>query len=99
MTSGAAVIPGLMQDVPLGILHLFDRAEKYFGHKTIVTATGTGLERTTYAQLAERTRRLEQFLINSVFKAMVVSRRLHGTLLVTSSCTLPRRAPDAYCTL
>ncbi len=43
MTSGAAVIPGLMQDVPLGILHLFDRAEKYFGHKTIVTATGTGL--------------------------------------------------------
>ena len=58
MTSGAAVIPGLMQDVPLGILHLFDRAEKYFGHKTIVTATGTGLERTTYAQWAERTRKV-----------------------------------------
>jgi fatty-acyl-CoA synthase len=47
-----------MQDTPLAIPHLFDRAEKYFGHKTIVTATGTGLERTTYANWAERTRRL-----------------------------------------
>ncbi|MDP4935894.1 MAG: AMP-binding protein, partial [Ilumatobacteraceae bacterium] len=58
MTSGAAIIPGLMQEVPLSILHLFDRAERYFGHKTIVTATGTGLERTTYAQWAERTRKV-----------------------------------------
>jgi fatty-acyl-CoA synthase len=49
---------GLMQETPLAIPHLFDRAEKYFGHKTIVTATGTGLERTTYANWAERTRRL-----------------------------------------
>ena len=39
-----------MQDVPLSINHIFDRAEKYFGHKTIVTATATGRERTTYAQ-------------------------------------------------
>ena len=58
MTSGAAIIQGLMQEVPLSILHLFDRAERYFGHKTIVTATGTGLERTTYAQWAERTRKV-----------------------------------------
>ena len=58
MTSDVAIIPGLMQEVPLGILHLFDRAERYFGHKTIVTATGTGLERTTYAQWAERTRKV-----------------------------------------
>jgi fatty-acyl-CoA synthase len=49
---------GLMQDTPLSITHLFDRAEKYFGHKGVVTATGTGRERTTYAQWAERTRRL-----------------------------------------
>ena len=47
-----------MQDTPLAIPHLFDRAEKYFGHKAIVTATGTGLERTTYADWAGRTRRL-----------------------------------------
>ncbi len=49
---------GLMQDVPLNISHLFDRAERYHGHKEIVTATATGRERTTYAAWAERTRRL-----------------------------------------
>lgn len=49
---------GLMQDVPLTITHLFDRAEKYFGRKEIITATGNGVERTTYAEWAERTRRL-----------------------------------------
>ncbi len=47
-----------MQDVPLTITHLFDRAEQYHGHKQIVTATGGGLERTDYATWAERTRRL-----------------------------------------
>ena len=54
----AATFPGLMQDVPLGILHIFERAERYHGHKTIVTATATGLERTNYAQWADRTRRV-----------------------------------------
>ncbi len=49
---------GLMQDVPLTITHLFDRAEQYFGRKEIVTATGGGLERTTYADWAVRTRKL-----------------------------------------
>ncbi len=47
-----------MQDVPLTINHLFGRAEQYHGHKTIVTATGGGRQRTTYADWAERTRRL-----------------------------------------
>ncbi|MFV0306955.1 MAG: long-chain fatty acid--CoA ligase [Desertimonas sp.] len=49
---------GLMQDVPLTVTHLFDRAEQYFHHKEIVTATATGRERTTYGRWAERTRRL-----------------------------------------
>ena len=49
---------GLMQDVPLTINHIFDRAEKYHGHKEIITSTGTGLERTTYAEFARRTRQL-----------------------------------------
>jgi fatty-acyl-CoA synthase len=49
---------GLMQDVPLTITHLFDRAERYHGHKPIVTATGAGRERTDYATWADRTRRL-----------------------------------------
>ena len=47
-----------MQDHPLTIVHLFDRAEKYHRDKTIVTATGTGRERTTYGAWADRTRRL-----------------------------------------
>lgn len=47
-----------MQDVPLTITHLFDRAEQYFGHKEIITASGAGVERTTYAEWAERTRKL-----------------------------------------
>ncbi|MFT4657059.1 MAG: fatty-acyl-CoA synthase [Candidatus Aldehydirespiratoraceae bacterium] len=49
---------GLMQDVPLTITHLFDRAEQYFGHKAIITATGEGVERTTYREWAARTRQL-----------------------------------------
>ena len=47
-----------MQETPLSIIHLFDRAEKYHGTKTITTATATGLERTDYATWANRTRRL-----------------------------------------
>lgn len=49
---------GLMQDVPLTLVHFFDRAERLFPDKTIVTATGTGRERTTYGEWAARTRRL-----------------------------------------
>ncbi len=52
------VMQGLMQDVPLTITHLFDRAEQYHRHKEIVTATGSGRERVTYGDWAERTRRL-----------------------------------------
>jgi fatty-acyl-CoA synthase len=49
---------GLMQDVPLTITYLFERAEQYFVHKGVVTATATGRERRTYGEWAERTRRL-----------------------------------------
>ena len=41
-----------MQDIPLSITHLFDRAEKYFGHKQVVTATAAGRERVTYGDWA-----------------------------------------------
>ena len=53
-----------MQDYPLTITHLFERAEKYHADKTIVTATATGRERTTYGAWAERTRRLGGVLDN-----------------------------------
>ncbi|NLD75838.1 MAG: long-chain fatty acid--CoA ligase [Acidimicrobiales bacterium] len=49
---------GLMQDFPLTITHLFNRAEKLFPNKEILTSLPTGKERTTYGAWAERTRRL-----------------------------------------
>ncbi len=53
-----------MQETPLSIIHLFDRAEKYHGNKTITTSTATGLERIDYATWAQRTRRLGGVLDN-----------------------------------
>ena len=47
-----------MQDVPLTLVHFFDRAEHLFRDKTVTTATGAGRERVTYGEWAERTRRL-----------------------------------------
>jgi fatty-acyl-CoA synthase len=49
---------GLMSDAPLSLTHVFQRAERLFGDKAIVTVTVDGRERTTYASWAERTRRL-----------------------------------------
>ena len=47
-----------MQDYPLTTVHLFERAERLFADKSLVTATATGRERTTMGAWAERTRRL-----------------------------------------
>src|SRR5215207_6245559 len=49
---------GLMQDFPLTLTHLHQRAERLFFDKEVVTVTADGKERTTYATWAERTRRL-----------------------------------------
>jgi fatty-acyl-CoA synthase len=49
---------GLMQPTQLSISHLFDRAEQFFAHKQVTTATATGRERVTYGEWAGRTRRL-----------------------------------------
>ncbi len=49
---------GLMQSYPLTLVHLFERAERLFGDKSIVTAGPGGLDRTTYGEWAGRTRRL-----------------------------------------
>lgn len=47
-----------MQDGPLTLVQLFRRAELLFGSKGVTTATATGREHMTYAQWADRTRRL-----------------------------------------
>jgi fatty-acyl-CoA synthase len=49
---------GLMQDVPLTIDTIFRHAEQHHGDVPIVTAGPGGRTRSTYAQWAERTRRL-----------------------------------------
>jgi fatty-acyl-CoA synthase len=49
---------GLMQDYPLTLTHFFHRAERLFPKKEVVTATPAGVERTSYGDWAERTRRL-----------------------------------------
>ena len=49
---------GLMQDVPLTLPHLFERAERLFADKEVVTATPAGRDRVTYGDWAERARRL-----------------------------------------
>ena len=49
---------GLMQDRPLTLPHVFHRAERVFGHKTLVTATANGQDEITVAQWAVRVRRL-----------------------------------------
>ncbi len=53
-----------MQDTPMTLVHMFERAELYHRDKTIVTATATGRERTTYGAWTERTRRLGGVLDN-----------------------------------
>src|SRR5919198_1494819 len=49
---------GLMSSYPLTLPHLFHRAERLFGEKTITTLTAVGKDRTTYGDWAQRTRRL-----------------------------------------
>jgi fatty-acyl-CoA synthase len=49
---------GLMQDFPLTLTHLHQRAERLFFDKEVVTVTAGGKQRVTYGEWAERTRRL-----------------------------------------
>ena len=49
---------GLMQDHPLSLEHFFDRAERLFFDKQVITMTAGGRDVRTYGTWAERTRRL-----------------------------------------
>ncbi len=50
---------GLMQDYPLTTVHLFERAEKLWAKKEVVTSQPDGTRhRYTYGDFAERTRRV-----------------------------------------
>src|SRR5687767_1010290 len=49
---------GLMQDMPLTVDTIFRHVEQHYGDGTIVTNNPSGITRATYAEWAERTRRL-----------------------------------------
>jgi fatty-acyl-CoA synthase len=53
---------GLMMDRPLLVKQLAERAETIFGAREVVARTQTGVERSTYAQVVERARRLASAL-------------------------------------
>jgi fatty-acyl-CoA synthase len=53
---------GLMMDRPLLVKQIAERAEAIFGQREVVAATQEGVERSTYAQVVERARRLASAL-------------------------------------
>ncbi|HEY1595256.1 MAG TPA: AMP-binding protein, partial [Thermoleophilaceae bacterium] len=53
---------GLMQDYPLLVRHVAERAETVFPDREIVSQTKDGVERSTYGQVVERARRLASSL-------------------------------------
>jgi fatty-acyl-CoA synthase len=55
-------IPGLMQDYPLTLHHIFWRLERLFGRKEVVTKRQAGVHRYTYAEMVQRVYRLANAL-------------------------------------
>ena len=89
---------GLVQDVPLTIDAIFRHVERHFGDGTIITNTAEGIRRTTYAEWAQRTRRL-----GGVLGALGITGDGRwapsvGTANGIWSCTSPRSTPAGCCT-
>jgi fatty-acyl-CoA synthase len=53
-----------MMQTPLTMTQMIERAEKYFPKKQVVSRTASGIQRLTYKQIADRTRRLADSLKN-----------------------------------
>lgn len=51
-----------MMDYPLTLRQMFERAEKFFPKKEVVSRTHSGIQRFTYAEIAKRTRKLSSAL-------------------------------------
>ncbi|WP_282173868.1 long-chain fatty acid--CoA ligase [Cytobacillus firmus] len=51
-----------MMQTPLTMTQMIRRAEKYFPKKTVVSRTAGGIQRLTYKEIAERTRKLAESL-------------------------------------
>src|SRR5712691_11003177 len=55
---------GLMQEQPLNIPMILRHAEQIHGRKTVTTKTNDGVSRRTFAETAERARRLMAALLD-----------------------------------
>src|SRR3954447_6899904 len=53
---------GLMSSYPLTLTHVFNRAERLFSDKGVATVQAGGIDRITYGEWAQRTRRLAAVL-------------------------------------
>ncbi|MDQ6750144.1 MAG: long-chain fatty acid--CoA ligase [Actinomycetota bacterium] len=53
---------GLMMDQPLLVRHIAERAETVFGDRELASRTADGVERSTYAEVVDRARRLADSL-------------------------------------
>lgn len=51
-----------MMNTPLTLTQMVERAEKFFPEKLVISRTSTGIQRFTYKQFGERTRRLASVL-------------------------------------
>ena len=51
-----------MGDIPLTVNWILDRGDRYFGTKEIVTRTASGIERSTYREVADQARRIATVL-------------------------------------
>ncbi|WP_313799186.1 long-chain fatty acid--CoA ligase [Cytobacillus sp.] len=52
----------MMMQTPLTMTQMINRAEKFFPKKEVVSRTASGIQRFTYKQIAERTRKLAEAL-------------------------------------
>lgn len=52
----------MMMQTPLTMTQMINRAEKFFSKKEVVSRTASGIQRFTYRQIAERTRKLAEAL-------------------------------------
>jgi fatty-acyl-CoA synthase len=52
----------MMMQTPLTMTQMINRAERFFPKKEVVSRTASGIQRFTYKQIAERTRRLAEAL-------------------------------------
>src|SRR5215213_6414782 len=59
---------GLMMDSPLLVKRIADRAERVFPDREVIARTQDGIERSTYGQIVERSRRLASTLVEMGIK-------------------------------